>query len=76
MLIQLLRSNPINCEQRCELGVASRCPSRSRPTLLDVAAVHCQSARLIGFHYANRETVCARRTPVGAARVCVVFVPA
>lgn len=58
MLIQLLRSNPINSEQRCEVGVAWRRPSHGRPTPLDVAAVHCQHARLIGFHYARR----SRRT--------------
>lgn len=58
MLIQLLRSNLINAEQQCGVGVASRRPSHGRPTLSDVAVVHRQRIRLVGSHYAHR----SRRT--------------
>lgn len=59
MLIQLLRSNLINAERQCEVGVR---PSHGRPTLSDVAVVHRQRIRLIGSHYAHRSRRTVRRS--------------
>lgn len=81
MLIQLLRSNLINAEQQCEVGVASR-----RPLARQAHSIRCSRGAppayaldwfpLCTQEPLNRETVCARPTPVGAARVCTVSVSA